>query len=237
MFEDIPEFLATILEGVGTTVTVTVAGIVLATIMSFIAGLAMLARSRVVRAISRTYVEIWRGTSEVVQLFWIFFALPILIGFKIVDLAAAIIVIGLNGGAYGAEIVRGAVQSVPRAQREGAIALNLSPFDRMRRVILPQALVEMVPPFNNLYIQLLKGSSLVSLVFLTDLTFQAVGVLVPTNTSDALTIFTLLLLVYLVLSLLITAVMRFVERRTAALVGRGPSARARTATPAAVGAP
>lgn len=229
MFENVPGYLGTILEGVSTTLIVTVGGIALAIVMSFVAGLAMLSPLRAVRAVSRVYVEVWRGTSEVVQLFFIFYALPILIAIQFESLFAGVLVIGLNGGAYGAEIVRGAVQSVPSAQYEGCVALNLTPFDRMRRVILPQALVEMVPPFNNLFIQLLKGSALVSLIQLNDLTFQAVGVVLPTNTSDALIILVLLLLIYLVLSVLITAVMRLIERRASAAVGRGPSERSRVA--------
>ena len=85
--------------------------------------------------------------------------------------------LGLNFGAYGAEIVRGAIQAVPRAQYEGAIALNLTPAQRMRRVILPQALVEMVPPFNNLFIQLLKGSALLTIIAVPEMTYQARKVL------------------------------------------------------------
>ncbi len=227
MFADVPKFLLTLLEGASTTVIVTGGGIVLAAVMSFVAGLAMLSPSKPLRTVSRIYVEVWRGTSEVVQLFWIFSALPILIGFQIFPLWAAILVIGLNGGAYGAEIVRGAIQAVPRAQREGAVALNLTPFDRMRRVILPQALVEMIPPFNNLFIQLLKGSALVSLVSLEDLTYQAQQVLRPLNTDQILIIFLLLLVLYFILSVLITTVMRLLERWAAAKVGRAPSARSR----------
>jgi len=226
MFDDLTRFLAILTEGVATTVFVTVGGIILATVMSFVAGLCMLSRSTSLRVVSRIYVEVWRGTSEVVQLFWIFFALPVLIGFQLVPLWAGVLVLGINHGAYGAEIVRGAVQAVPRAQYEGAIALNFTPAQRMLRVILPQALVEMVPPFNNLFIQLLKGSALVSLVFLEDITYQATEVLLPTNSRQAFTILLLLLMLYLVLSVLITAVMRRVERRAAALVGRGPSAEA-----------
>jgi len=227
VFADVPQFLLTLLEGASTTVIVAGGGIVFAAVMSFVAGLAMLSPSKPLRTVSRVYVEVWRGTSEVVQLFWIFSALPILIGFQIFPLWAAILVIGLNGGAYGAEIVRGAIQAVPRAQREGAVALNLTPFDRMRRVILPQALVEMIPPFNNLFIQLLKGSALVSLVSLEDLTYQAQQVLRPLNTDQILTIFLLLLVLYFILSVLITTVMRLLERWAAAKVGRDPSARSR----------
>jgi polar amino acid transport system permease protein len=172
-------------------------------------------------------VEGLRGTSEVVQLFWIFFALPVLVGFEIVPIWGGVLVLGLNHGAYGAEIVRGAVQSVPRAQYEGALALSLSPAQRMFRVILPQAVVEMIPPFNNLFIQLLKSTSILSFVFISEITRQATQILVPRFNPQVLEIFLLLLQVYLVLSLIITAVMRFLERRAAARLGRGPSKRAR----------
>ncbi len=107
------------------------------------------------------------------QLFWIFFVLPVLVGFQFVPLVAGVAVLGLNHGAYGAEIVRGAVQSVPKAQYEGAIALSLSPAQRMRRVILPQAVVEMLPPFNNLFIQLLKCTAILSFIVVPEMTRQA----------------------------------------------------------------
>src|SRR5690349_24173945 len=166
-------FVSTISGGLLLTVQATVGGILIATVLSFVFGLAMLAKSRTIRVIARIYVEIWRGTSELVQLLWIYFVLPVLVGYKVVPLVAGIVVLGLNFGAYGAEIVRGAVRSVPKAQYEGAIALNLTPAQRMRRVILPQALVEMVPPFNNLFIQLLKGSALLTMITVHEMTYQA----------------------------------------------------------------
>ncbi|MCA1673652.1 MAG: amino acid ABC transporter permease, partial [Actinobacteria bacterium] len=173
MFDNFWFFVSTLLQGVGPTVVATVGGIALTIVLSFAAGLALLARSRAVRGISRVYVELWRGTSEVVQLFWIYFVLPLLVGVQLVPLWAGVLVLGLNHGAYGAEIVRGAVQSVPRAQFDGAIALSLSPVQRMVRVILPQAVVEMLPPFNNLFIQLVKGSALLSFITVPELTYLA----------------------------------------------------------------
>jgi polar amino acid transport system permease protein len=220
-------FLSVIAQGLPETLIATVGGIALTIVLSFAAGLALLSPSRTLRVISRVYVEGLRGTSEVVQLFWIFFALPVLVGFEIVPIWGGVLVLGLNHGAYGAEIVRGAVQSVPRAQYEGALALSLSPAQRMFRVILPQAVVEMIPPFNNLFIQLLKSTSILSFVFISEITRQATQILVPRFNPQVLEIFLLLLLVYLVLSLIITAVMRFLERRAAARLGRGPSKRAR----------
>ncbi|GDY33567.1 ectoine/hydroxyectoine ABC transporter permease subunit EhuC [Gandjariella thermophila] len=227
MFDNFELFLTTLLRGAPLTVAATGGGIVLTILLSFVAGLAMLSRSRWVRFLARVYVEGWRGTSEVVQLFWIYFAVPLLVGFQLVPLWAGILVLGLNHGAYGAEIVRGAVNAVPRAQHEGAIALNLGPAQRIRKVILPQAFVEMVPPFNNLFIQLLKSSSLLSLITVTEITNQGVQVLVPNYTGQALTIFLIMLVLYLILSLVITVVMRLVERWAARVAGRPATARAR----------
>lgn len=222
MFENLGHFLAVLLQGLPATVIATLSGIALCVALSFVAGLAMLSPLRWVRAIARIYVELWRGTSEVVQLFWIFFALPLLVGFELVPLWAGILVLGLNHGAYGAEVVRGAVQSVPREQYEGATALSFSPAQRMWRVILPQALVEMIPPFNNLFIQLLKASALLSLIFVPDITHQGKVVLEPNYTGQTALIYLLMLLLYLILSVLITLVMRWLERRAAAAVGRAP---------------
>jgi polar amino acid transport system permease protein len=222
VFDNLSLYVSTISQGLLLTVEATLGGIVIATVLSFVFGLAMLSRSRTVRIIARIYIELWRGTSEVVQLLWIYFVLPILIGYRILPLVAGIVVLGLNFGAYGAEIVRGAVQSVPKAQYEGAIALSLTPAQRMRRVILPQALVEMVPPFNNLFIQLLKGSALLSIIFVPEMTHQAVDVLIDRHSNDMALIFTLVLLFYLVLSILITVGMRALERWAAKMVGRKP---------------
>jgi polar amino acid transport system permease protein len=227
VFDNFSLFLSTLLKGVPLTAGATGGGIVLTIVLSFVAGLAMLSRSRLVRFVARVYVEGWRGTSEVVQLFWIYFAVPLLVGFQLVPLWAGILVLGLNHGAYGGEIVRGAVRAVPRAQDEGAIALNMPPVQRLRRVILPQAFVEMVPPFNNLFIQLLKSSSLLSLITVTEITYQGQSVLVPNYSGQSLTIFLMMLVLYLILSVVITVVMRLVERWAAKVAGRPPTARVR----------
>ncbi len=227
--DNLPRIVSVLLQGLPATVIATVGGIVLTIVLSFAVGLALLSGSRVVRGLTRIYVEGFRGTSEVVQLFWIYFVLPVLVGFQLVPLYAGVLVLGLNHGAYGAEIVRGAVQSVPRAQYEAAIALNFSPVQRMRRVILPQAIVEMLPPLNNLFIQLLKSTAILSLITVAEVTRQGRDVLVPNFGGDIVLIFVAMLVIYLVLAMLITVVMRLVERYAAAKVGRRPSQQARVA--------
>jgi polar amino acid transport system permease protein len=218
--ENLGTWLSILNQGLSYTLIATIGGIALTIVLSLVAGLALLSPVKWVRVVSRIYVEGLRGTSEVVQLFWIFFALPVLVGFEFIPIWGGVAVLGLNHGAYGAEIVRGAVQSVPRAQYEGALALSLSPAQRMRRVILPQAVAEMIPPFNNLFIQLLKSTAILSFVFIPEITRQATEVLVPNFNPWVIQIYLVLLLYYLVLSLIITAVMRLLERTVAARLGR-----------------
>jgi polar amino acid transport system permease protein len=220
VFANLGHFLGVLSQGLPPTIELTAGGILLATVISFVVGLANSNRHVAVRAIARIYVEGWRGTSELVQLFWIYFAVPLLLGFQIIPLWAGIFVLGLNYGAYGAEIVRGAVRSVASEQYEGAVALNFTPTQRMFRVILPQAVVEMIPSFCTLFIQLLKATAVVSLITVPELTYQAKQILIPTFSGQTALILFVVLLMYLVLAVVITAVMRLVERTAAARIGR-----------------
>lgn len=223
MFANFGHFADVLAAGLPPTIELTVGGIVLATVISFLVGLLGRSRFVVVRFLVRVYVEGWRGTSELVQLFWIYFCVPLLIGFQIVPLFAGVIVLGLNHGAYGAEIVRGAVASVPRAQVEGAIALNMTPRQRMLRVMLPQAIAEMLPSFNTLFIQLLKATAIVSLITVPELTYQAKQILIPTFSGQITLILTMVLVLYLVLAVLITTGMRWLERLAKARLGQRPT--------------
>jgi polar amino acid transport system permease protein len=221
---NVSHIVSSILGGLAATVEAALGGIALTVVLSLVAGLALLSPRWPVRAVARVYVEVFRGTSEVVQLFWLFFVLPVLVGLQLVPLFAGILVLGLNHGAYGAEIVRGSVRSVPKAQHEGALALNLSPVQRMTRVILPQAFVEMLPPFNNLFIQLLKSTALLSFISAGEIAERG-ELLVPVFGADIGWIFGTQLVLYLALAALITAGMRALERWAARRLGRTPSAR------------
>ncbi len=119
--------------------------------------------------------------------------------------------LGLNVGAYAAEVVRGAILSVPRDQYEATTALNLTRFQRMRHVILPQALPLMLPTFGNNAIELLKATAVVSLISLTDMTFQAQ--IVRAQTGNTLIPFAMILILYFAMALIISASMRLLERR------------------------
>jgi polar amino acid transport system permease protein len=134
----------------------------------------------------------------------------------------AIVALGLNVGAYGAEVIRGAIQSVEKGQWEAGIALNLTRMQTLRRVILPQAFVAMIPPWGNLFIELLKATALVSLITLADLAFKAQQM--NQNTLRTIEIFSIVLVMYLGISMVITSLMGALERRASRGLMRGRGA-------------
>ncbi|TDL58151.1 ectoine/hydroxyectoine ABC transporter permease subunit EhuC [Paenibacillus dendritiformis] len=206
------EYLPTLLQGAWVTLQIVCFSVILAIICAFAAGLTRLSKYRVIRFVSAVYVEVFRGTSLLVQLFWLYFALPMLLDIRMSAMAAAVLALGLNYGAYGSEVVRGSILSVPKGQYEAAMALNMSPWLRMRRIILPQAMALMLPSFGNLLIELLKGTSLVYLITLMDLTYQGM-VLRSFDNSSTPQIFALLLLMYFIMAYSLTLGIRFLERR------------------------
>ena len=210
---DWPGYIGLILKGAILTLQLTSAGIALALVMAFVAGLARLSPSASVRWLATIYIEFFRGTSVFVQLFWAYFVLP-LIGVPISPFQAGVLALGLNVGAYGAEVVRGAVQAVPREQHEACTALNLTRWQSLRHVIVPQAFVVMLPTFGNNAIELLKGTAIVSLISLSDMTFQAQVVRAQTG-NTAIPFLTILILYYLI-SLVISQSTRRLERRLSA---------------------
>ncbi len=213
------EYAPLLLRGLGLTVLITVASAMLALAIAFPAGLARRAPWWPLRALAATYVEVFRGTSALVQLFWVYFALP-LVGIHLSALAAGIVVLGLNIGAYGAEVVRGAVQAVPPGQYEAATALNLTPWQRLRLIIVPQALPAMVPPWGNLFIELLKGTALVSLITLHELTFQ--GQLIRDETLRTAEVYVAVLVLYFLVAQAMGLAMRRIERLLWARRGEHP---------------
>jgi len=203
--------------GLLTTVEVTALGALLALALSFALGLGAGSPWLSVRVPLRAVVEFFRGTSLFVQLFWLFYALPVL-GYRLAPLTCAVVALGLNYGAYGSEVVRGALAAVPRAQREAAVALNMTRWQRLRLVLLPQAWPQMIPPFTNLLIQLLKSTPLVSLITVGDITFRMQQI--RSSTGDTRDAYLLLLVVYFVLAYAATLAMNAAERRAKARLGQ-----------------
>lgn len=159
---------------------------------------------------SRTYVSIMRGTPLLVQLFVVFFGLPLL-GIKGQAFLAAAIAIGLNSGAYTTEILRAAVQNVPSGQIEAARAMGMSNRQIWLRVILPQALVVSLPALTSEFTIVLKSTPLASVVAVTELTYA--GVIIQARAFSAIEIFVPIAAGYVLIALSFTQVSRWLERR------------------------
>jgi len=216
------EFLQThgsrFVDGAIVTVQQSILATILAIAVAAAMGLMRLSPAAPVRVAATVYIEFFRGTSLLVQLYWIFFVLP-LFGVTFDKFTAGFVAVGMNLGAYGAEVVRGAIQSVPRGQYEAALALNMSPYKRMTRIILPQALLIMLPPWGNLLIELLKGTALVSLISVADLMFEAKQINGVTYLS-AESFGTALIIYYLMARLVVAPGMRAFETAWARKMGR-----------------
>ncbi|AMW10687.1 ectoine/hydroxyectoine ABC transporter permease subunit EhuC [Streptomyces sp. NPDC012474] len=211
-----------VVRGIWTTVQLLVLSALLGAAVSFVVGIARTHRSRTVRFLAGLYTTVFRGTSALIMIFWIYFVLPLSFGWQLVPMWAGTLALGLTYGAYGSEIVRGAIAAVDPAQREGAIALSFTPWQRIRLVLLPQAVPEMIPPFSNLLVELLKGTALVSLMGMGDLAFS--GNLVRLALQESAEIYTYILLIYFVIAFLLTRLMRGLEKKLKAGVGKEPRA-------------
>jgi polar amino acid transport system permease protein len=211
-------------SGLWVTIYFTLISAALALVIAFVLGLLARLKHIVPRTFARIIIELFRGTSLLVQLFWFTFAFPPLFGIVWDEpTIPAIIAFSLNFGAYGAEVVRGAINAVPTPQWEAGVALSLTPYQRMRRVIRPQAVPLRIPPFNNLLIQLLKSTPLIYLVFVTD--FLTVGELYRRAEGHYVFLYVAELVVYFLLAYAFTLVLRALEARAKARLGRPESRR------------
>ncbi|GAF14769.1 amino acid ABC transporter permease [Bacillus sp. JCM 19046] len=215
MFNNINTFVPFIYNGLLITIQVFLIGALIAYSIAIIAGLMRTSSNLFIRGVATLFVELFRGTSLLVQMFFFVYALPTLL--PAVDLPllfAGALAVGLNYGAYASEVVRGAVLSIHVGQTEAAISLNMSKWQRLKLVILPQAVRLMLPGFGNNAIELLKGTSLVYFIGLADITFQA-NVLRGGNNalSDQVEIYTYLLFSYFLLALPLIFLARWLEKR------------------------
>ncbi|QIG50909.1 ectoine/hydroxyectoine ABC transporter permease subunit EhuC [Nordella sp. HKS 07] len=206
------DVLPQLLKGAAVTLKLTLITAILAFFLSFVIGFLRLVPNVWVRRLVTAYVEILRGTSAIVQLFYLFFILPAF-GISLPPTATAVIGLGLNLSAYGSEVVRAGILSIGKGQHEGAAALGLTRVQTYRLVVLPQALVAMLPSFGNLLIELVKATSLVSLITITELTFSGRQMVVTTGKS--MEIWTLVLILYFVMAYPLTWIVRGAERYAA----------------------
>ena len=206
-----------LLDGAWVTLQILFYAFVLGVVLSLIFGVARLSDREWVRGGALVYVEVARGISSIVLLFVIAIAVPILLDVEQRSLVMlASIALGLNMGGYGAEIVRGSIQAIPRGQTEASIALNLSSTQRLRHVVLPQAMRIILPPMGNLTIEILKGTALVSLVGLRDI-MRATDIInnqrLTGSTADITVVFVNTLVIYFILAQIINGLFRLGEWR------------------------
>lgn len=209
------DYLPPLLQGARVTAELTFYSTLLGGVLAFALGLGRLSTCGPIRWLSIAVIEVFRGTSLLVQLFWLYFAMPVFgqwigVDLRLPPVTAGILALGLNIGAYGAEVVRGAIQAVAPTQYEAAKALDFTPRQTLWRIALPQAIPEMMPSFGNLAVQNLKDTALVSLISLGDLAFRAEQI--RNLTQDSTTIYTLLLLMYFGMALVLTGLMQVLER-------------------------
>ena len=171
-----------------------------------------------IQVIATVYIEFFRGTSLLVQLFWAYYVLPFF-GISLEAFTAGVVALGLNFGAYGAEIVRAGILAVPRGQWEAAHALNFTPSKRIKRIIIPQIFPIILPPAANLTVELLKATALVALVTVVDLTFEAKQINSITWLS-AQCFGTALLIYYIMARFALVPFLRWLEVLAARKVGK-----------------
>ncbi len=205
-------------DGIIATFSVTVSAILGALVVGLIAGLGRISRNKAVNLIATVYVEVIRGIPLLVQLFYIYFALPQLINLtplgsviKLDGPSSAIIAMTICYGAYMAEIFRAGIQSIPKGQMEAALALGLSRAQAMRKVILPQTVKVILPPIGNEFIALLKDSSLVSIIAVSDLLRR--GREFASTSFMYFESYTVIALVYLVMTLFLSRLVALMEEK------------------------
>lgn len=221
-FEALAETWPRIWDGLLVTLGLTAGGAFLAMIIAVTLGLMARQHNIVIRGTARTIIEFFRGTSLVVQLLWLYFILPLL-GVDLNVILVGVMALGLNYGAYAAEVIRGSINSVQSGQWEASTALSMSSFHRMRRIIFPQAWALMIPSLTNLLIHMLKGSAIVSYITIQDLTFHVDQLRLDTSTWFAYGLVGLGL--YFIIAYILTLIMNMLEVRAKHRLGRGESLR------------
>lgn len=205
-------YLPLLIDGVWLTLVVTLFSVVLSTALGFVWAVMIWSRIGVLVAVSRGFITVIRGIPIIVQLFYIYFVMPE-IGLNLTALQAGIIGLGVAYSAYQAENFRAGIEAIDKGQIEAAQSIGMTDQLVMRRVILPQAVRIVMPPFGNTIIMMLKDSSLVSTITVAELTRQ--GQLIAASTFDNMTVFTLVAVIYLALSLPLTFLTRHLEKRFA----------------------
>lgn len=200
-----------LLTGAVVTVKITALSVALGVIIGLFVGVARICDVAPLRVLAAIYVDFLRGTPLLVQIFLIYFALPVITGQRVDPFFAAIASCGINSGAYVAEIFRAGIQSIDAGQMEAGRSLGMSWMQTMRYIIVPQAFKRVIPPLGNEFIALLKDSSLVSVIGFEELTRR--GQLIIARTYGSLEIWLSVAIIYLAMTLTISRFVAYLERR------------------------
>mgnify|MGYP000574544076 CR=1 FL=1 len=195
------------------TISVSLLSMVFAMLIGLIVALPALSSNKALRAVNRIYVEVIRSIPVLVLLLWVYYGMPTLLNISLDYFWAGVIALTIAESAFMAEVFRGGIQSISKGQHEAAEALGLNYWRKMQFVIFPQAFRLILPPLGNQFVYILKMSSLVSVIGLSDLTRRANELVV--NEYLPLEIYTFLVLEYLVLILCVSQAVRWLERRIA----------------------
>ncbi|MFV0635545.1 amino acid ABC transporter permease [Mitsuokella sp.] len=200
-----------LLVGAGVTIKITALSVALGVVIGLFVGIARISSIRILRIFAAIYVDFFRGTPLLVQIFLVYFALPVITGQRVDPFVAAIGSCGINSGAYVAEIFRAGIQSIDKGQMEAGRSLGMTWGQTMRYIIVPQAFKRVIPPLGNEFIALLKDSSLVSVIGFEELTRR--GQLIIAKTYGSLEIWLSVAVIYLAMTLTISQFVAYLERR------------------------
>ena len=210
-FELMAQAMPLLLMGAAVTVKITALSVFLGILIGLFVGIARISTYRVVQLAAAVYVDFLRGTPLLVQIFLVYFALPVLTGQRIDPFIAAISACSINSSAYVAEIFRAGIQSIDAGQMEAGRSLGMTWTQTMRYIIVPQAARRVIPPLGNEFIALLKDSSLVSVIGFEELTRR--GQLIIARTYASLEIWICVAVIYLVMTVSISRLVAWLERR------------------------
>jgi polar amino acid transport system permease protein len=209
-FESFMKRFPTLMDCTRVTLTLAFSAVLVGMVFGLILALARISRFKLLRSLSWFYIWVFRGTPMLLQIFLIYFILPqISPALRMSEYPAAIIALGLNSAAYLAEIIRGAIQSIDKGQLEAAKALGMSYGLTMKRIIIPQSIRRMIPPFGNEFITLLKDTSLVSAIGLTELMRMARQV----SSGGESWFYIPIAAIYLILTSLFTVIFQKLEKK------------------------
>ncbi len=200
-----------LLSGLTTTIYISVVSIIISMLLGLIIAIPSLAKSKFLTYINIGYVEIVRAVPLLVLILWIYYGLPIMTGISFSPFVSGIIALAISESAFQAEIFRAGINSIKKAQWEAGSSLGLDFFKRLRLVILPQAIKNILPAIGNQFVYVLKMSSLVSIIGIGDLTRKANELVV--TTYRPLEIYTFLILEYLILILIVSYFVRKLENK------------------------